>query len=277
MVPLRGSIEPAIVSGRPPVNSAEVALGTVTMNVLHKHIGDTVRAASASGEHEYRIVGSAVFPTLNNDQPLADAAMFTGPGLAPLLDPNNDSSYLVARFTAGADVATVVRRVGQMTRFVPTQQLFAGEASVLLPAPPVEVARLHQIGWYPVMLAGLIGVLATLAVGYTLITSVGRRRRDLAILKTIGFDRRQVGATISWHATTVAVIGLIVGIPAGWYVGINAWRLVANGLGVSAAPTIPALALVLTIPAVVGICNLAALIPGRTAARTRPAIELRSS
>ena len=103
--------------------------------------------------------------------------MFTRSGLAPLLDPNNDSSYLVARFTADADPTRVTRKIRTMPRFVPTQNLFAGESSVFRPTPPVEVDRLRQIDWYPVILAALIATLAMLAVGYTLSTSVRRRRR----------------------------------------------------------------------------------------------------
>jgi len=273
---LRGAIEPAIVTGRAPHAPDEVALGTGTMRALHKHIGDVVRAVSATGRRDYRIVGSAVFPTLSNDQPFADAAMFTRPGFGPLLDPNNDSSYLVGRLTAGADAAQVARRVRAVPRFIETESLFAPESAVLRPSPPVEVKRLREIAWYPFIVAALIATLAILAVGYTLSTSVRRRRRDLAVLKTIGFGRRQIGATIGWHATTVAAIGVVVGIPVGCYTGAFAWRLVAYGLGVSTRPTIPAFALVLLIPAAIAACNLTAFVPARAAARTRSATELRS-
>ena len=68
----------------------------------------------------------------------------------------------------------------------------------------------------------------------------------------------------------------MIGVPTGWFVGTYAWRLLANGLGVSITPTIPVIALFLTIPATIAVCNVIAMIPARTAVRTRPAIELRS-
>ena len=39
------------------------------------------------------------------------------------------------------------------------------------------------------------------------------------MLKTLGFDRGQVRMTVAWQATTVAGIGLLVGIPLGGSVG----------------------------------------------------------
>jgi ABC-type lipoprotein release transport system permease subunit len=140
----------------------------------------------------------------------------------------------------------------------------------------VEVDRLRQVNWLPVTLAGLLSLLALLAVGHALVTSVRRRRRDLAVLKTLGFDRGQIRATIAWQATTLALVGLIIGIPAGILVGSFVWRQVATGLGIATTPQIPVLALLLTIPAALVAVNLIAYAPARAAARTRPAVALRS-
>ena len=133
-----------------------------------------------------------------------------------------------------------------------------------------------NVGGLPAILGALLGGLALLAVGHALVTAVRRRRRDLALLKTLGFDRAQVRATIAWQATTLATVGLVVGIPAGLIVGRLVWRLVADGLGVSTTATIPTLALLLAIPAVLALVNLIAFFPARAAAQTRPAVALRS-
>ena len=119
-------------------------------------------------------------------------------------------------------------------------------------------------------------MLALLAVGHALVTSVRRRRRELAVLKTLGFDRRQIRATIAWQATTLATVGLIIGIPAGIIIGNLVWRLVANGLGVATTATIPTLAILLTVAGALAVVNLIAFFPARAAAQTRPAVVLRS-
>ena len=110
-------------------------------------------------------------------------------------------------------------------------------------------------------LAGLLSLLALLAVGHALVTSVRRRRRDLAILKTLGFDNRQIRATIAWQATTLATFGLIIGIPAGIVVGGFVWSQVANGLGITTTANIPSLALLLAIPTALVAANLIAFSP----------------
>ena len=104
-------------------------------------------------------------------------------------------------------------------------------------------------------------MLALVAVGHALVTSVRRHRRELAVLKTLGFDRHQIRATVAWQATTIATAGLIVGIPAGVIIGSLVWRQVANGLGISTTPAVPALALILVIPCALAAVNVIAFFP----------------
>ena len=80
----------------------------------------------------------------------------------------------------------------------------------------------------PLILAGLFGLVALATLVHVLVTSVRRRRRDLAILRTIGFTRRQIVATIAWQATTIAVIALLIGVPLGFLVGRFTWALFAD-------------------------------------------------
>ncbi|MGO9876387.1 MAG: FtsX-like permease family protein [Acidimicrobiia bacterium] len=263
---LRGTIEPEIIAGRAPATPLEVALGSTTLRTLGKHIGDTVQASGPHTKHEYLIVGQAVFPAIGQIQPLADGAAFTGSGFAPLFDPNNFSRYLLGDFTPNANRAAVEHWIATNPDLSP--------ASV--PSLPVEIDRIHQIDWLPTTLAILLAALALIAVGHAVITSVRRRRRELALLKTLGFKRRQVRITIAWQATTLAAIGLLIGLPTGLVAGRLAWRLIANNLGVTNTSTTPTLALALVIPATIALINLVAFLPARTAAHTRPALTLRS-
>jgi len=268
---VRGTISPDIIAGRTPKRSGEVALGTASLADLGKKIGSTVHGQGPDGSRNYRIVGTAAFPKLDNPQPLANGATFTGAGLAHLLSPtasSNSSEYLMGRVTRGARLATVEHRVAGIARF--------GIERPFGPSVPVEVDRLRQVDWVPVALAALLAVLALLAVGHALVTSVRRHRRELAVLKTLGFDRHQTRATVAWQATTLATVGLILGIPVGLLIGNFIWRQVADSLGVSATPPIPVLVLLLIIPCALAAVNLIAYLPARAAARTRPAVALRA-
>jgi hypothetical protein len=264
---LRGSIAPEVVAGRAPRGPGEIALGSVTLRALHKHIGDSVKAHGPNGTRNFSIVGRIVLPTIADAQPLADGASFTNAGLAPILQAGeNQTHFVLVRMAPGADPAEVKRRAGAVRQL----RIVGGQKA------SVEINRLEQINWFPLILAGLLATLALAAVAHALVTSVRRRRREIALLKTIGFRRGQVGAMVAWQATTLAVVGLVVGIPIGLLVGRAVWRLVADGLGISTGATLPALWLASTVVATLALVNLIAFFPARAAARTPPAVALRS-
>ncbi|MDQ6728908.1 MAG: FtsX-like permease family protein [Actinomycetota bacterium] len=94
------------------------------------------------------------------------------------------------------------------------------------------------------------------------------------MLKTIGFERGQVRATLAWEASTLAVVGIVLGVPAGVVVGRLAWSLVAHNLGVATTVVLPALALGLVVPGTLLLVNAIAYFPARAAARTRTGVAL---
>ena len=271
---LLGTIDPEVVEGRAPSRPDEVALGTVTLHALHKHVGDTVRARGPRGSRVYKVVGRIVLPSLGEPQPLADGASFTASGLIPILTAGaNESHFLLARFAPHADHAAITRQLTVLARRNAVNKDLSNTGG---PTTPVEIRRLEQINWFPAILAVLLTMLALVAVGHALVSSVRRRRRELALLKTIGFDRRQVGATVAWQATTLASVGLVIGIPVGLVAGRAVWRAVAGGLGVSTGATISPVAVALTVVGALALVNLIAFLPARAAGKTRPAAALRS-
>jgi len=114
------------------------------------------------------------------------------------------------------------------------------------------------------------------ALGLTLVSSVRRRRRDLALLKTLGFTRRQLGAAVAWQSTVVAAAGLIIGVPLGIAVGRWLWLAFARELSAVPDPVVPAASIALAAVAALVLANLVAAVPGRQAARTPAALMLRA-
>lgn len=265
---MRGdAVTPEVLAGRAPQGPREVAVGSKTLDALGKRVGSTVRVKGRSTAREFEIVGRVALPTLGQGQPLADGAVFTGAGYAPLFDQNLFQRYFVVRFAADADRASVTRRLAAIPQLSPPSG----------PTQPVEVARVRQADWFPIALAVLLGTLGLVVVGHALVTSVQRRRAEFAVLKTLGFERRQVRATIAWHATAVAAVGLLIGIPIGLLVGNLVWREVARGFGTAAITATPLVAVLLTIPSALVLVNLVALLPARAAARPLPAVGLLSA
>lgn len=111
---------------------------------------------------------------------------------------------------------------------------------------------------------------------HALVVSVGRRRREVGLLKVLGFVRRQAALVVVWQTTTVAVAGLVVGLPLGIAAGRAAWGLFADDLGFVAVPVVVAWSLVALAAGTIAVANLLAAGPAVAAARTRPASLLRA-
>jgi putative ABC transport system permease protein len=144
--------------------------------------------------------------------------------------------------------------------------------TVLRQLPSEDVLNLRSVDSLPPLLAGL----GVATVGNTLVASVRQRRRELAILKTIGFVRRQVAAVVAWQATSFSLVALIVGIPLGVVGGRWAWNLVASGLGSVSPPIVPALWIAAVVPAALVVVNVIAAWPGWVAGRVAPAVVMRN-
>jgi ABC-type lipoprotein release transport system permease subunit len=141
---------------------------------------------------------------------------------------------------------------------------------------PAEIVNYRSMGATPALLAGSLAAGAVVALGLTLVASVRRRRRDLALLKALGFTGAQVSAAVSVQATVVGIVGLVVGLPLGIALGRWLWTLFAHQIYAVPTPTVPVGGIVLVAVAAMVLVNLIAVAPGRSAARTPPALVLRA-
>jgi hypothetical protein len=267
--PGKGSLRPAVVEGREPTRPDEVALGATTMRALGKRIGDTVEVSGVGEPQRLRVVGRVIV-----NQGDAGAAVAPGKGAITHVDlwrrvgppgmPVTPSSFFV-RLDPAADRQ---RAIAQLERDFPD--------TVVFPLKQPDLTDLERVGYLPGLLAGLMALLALGTVTHALVTSVRRRRRDLAMLKTLGFTRGQVSQTVAWQATTFALLAALAGLPVGIAAGRWAWRLVADQLGVVSGPVVPPAPVLAVAAGAVLAANLAAAGPGWMAARVRPATVLRS-
>lgn len=279
---VRGSVFPTLIEGRPPQRPNEIVLGTTSLSRIHRSLGDTVPVAVNGQTRPMRIVGRAVFPTFGQGSfeptDLGEGAALTTEAMPLQFGPPGISAggyynFVLIRYAGGTDrdavTAQLRKAIGQRC---PTDQY----CRIHQAEPPPDVAGYGRVRATPLLLASLLGLLAVAMMTHALVTSVRRRRRDLAILKTLGFVQGQVATVVAWQATTLAAIALVVGLPLGIAAGRWTWSLFADQLGIAPTPSVPLFWLTLGIPATVILANVVAAVPGRLAARTQPALVLRT-
>jgi hypothetical protein len=80
-----------------------------------------------------------------------------------------------------------------------------------------------------------------------------------------------VAFTVLWQTSTIAAIGVLVGIPLGIATGRTVWRLFAGNLGVRADPTVDLWVVLVVGGGAIAFSNLLAVGPAIVASRSRPA------
>ena len=141
---------------------------------------------------------------------------------------------------------------------------------------PGDIQNYTGVRDTPLALGAVLALLAVGTLAHVLVTGVRRRRRDLAMLKTLGLLRSQLLRVVSWQATALAAAALLVGLPLGLLAGRWAWLLFADSAGVGSQADVPVPLVLLVIPVTLILAVLLAVVPGWTAARIRPALILRS-
>ena len=106
---------------------------------------------------------------------------------------------------------------------------------------------------------------------HMLLSSLNRRRQEMGLLKSLGFVRRQIALSVSWQTTTVAAVGIVLGIPLGIAAGRLVWSAFASNLGVVADPVVKAWVVVAVAVGTLVVANLLAVGPALVASWTRAA------
>ena len=266
-------IAPPVLSGHDVRTAGQVVLGATTLAQLHKHIGDEVTILNGGGgRFRLRIAGVATLPSYGIQGTL-HTEMGTGAVLAYRVIPGAATSQpndILVTLRPGADRAAAAR---ELQRLVPVDP---GGGEVIPVQRPAEIVNYRSMGATPALLGAALAAGAVAALALTLFASVRRRRRDLALLKTIGFTRRQLAAAVAWQSTIAVALGAVVGVPLGIALGRFLWDLFAREISVVPEPTVPGPAVVLIAVGALVLANIVAAVPGRLAGRTPTALLLRA-
>jgi ABC-type lipoprotein release transport system permease subunit len=277
----RSDVGPSIIDGRKPVADDEIALGPDTLRDLGLELGDKVDAYGAEGTSDQEepgrrtharmeVVGTAVIPQAGQ---LGEGAALTLDGLAKLNSRAQDQLYFV-RVAPGTSAGYVVERFREMFPRAPADQVsvFGSEQA----GADDPLLKLDTIDTAPVALTVMTIALAAIVLGHVFLSSMRARRRDVAVLRVLGFSRGQTIRAVGWQACVYAFVALAIGIPLGLLAGRFAWNVYARDLGVVPEAAMPWIDLGLTVILALALTALAAAPAAWHAVRTRPAVLLRS-
>jgi hypothetical protein len=278
-------IQPPLLSGHDLKAAGQVVLGTATLQMLHKSVGDTVVVSSGrSKPTTLQIVGTATMPAFGQ---AGSSHLEMGVGailnytLIPLFErdifdlPPGPNAILI-RYRPGVSAAQgsksiqhAVDEAGGGGGNSPGNLINSVER-------PAQIVDYRSLGSTPIELGAVLSGGALIALGLILLSSVRRRRRDIALLKALGFSRRQVIATVAVQSTIAVGLGAVVGLPLGILVGRTLWDVFANSIHAIPHVVVPTATLLIIAGVALVMANLIAALPARLAAQTSPAILLRA-
>ena len=264
---LKGDPHFSLLAGREPTDDHEVALGPDQFRRLASASATASRLArQGAGPRELVVVGRVLVPGFDDD-PFTAGVLLTPDALDGVRQ-SEGSDRLVLNWRQGVSPTDALRR---LRRDFPN-----AVSAYSRPLPPGEVANLARVDDFPRVLVAFLVVLALATTAHALLTSVRRRRRDLAVLRCVGFVRAQLLSTVAWQSMTLVVIAVALGIPLGIGLGRWTWTIVADQIGVATDALTPDVAFTLVVPAALGAACLLAAGPAWLAARPRPADVLRA-
>jgi hypothetical protein len=251
-----------VLSGRAPAGAGEVALGPAALQRAKAHLGDTVTVGDPAAGRRADVVGEMLAITDTGDS--YDQSAVLPPQLLEEVKRGAGFRQAYVTVAPGADRKQVLADLGR--------DLEVDD----LTTPPTPIAHLDQLrsmlGW----LALFLGVLGVVALAHAVSAAGRRRRRELGVLRAVGFTPRQSVFTLASMALLIAGVGAAVGMAFGVIAGKVVWRAMADGVHVAPDLRVPVVALLLAIPVAAAAAALVASVPGWRAARMDVADVLRA-
>ena len=280
---IKGHLLLSSVAGHTPDATGEIGLGATTMRQAGARLGSIVHVTVqlASGGRRtvpFRVVGQLSLPVLGNAVSLGSGAVFTLTGYEDAACPPGPQRAAcrktVLRSTNGGVLASVVP--GPRGEVTINRYFERYRSLTALAVTPTSLINFGEAVNFPLIFGAILAVFGAATLLHLLVVSVSQRRREVGLLKVVGFVNGQVASTVAWQATTLAVAGIVIGVPTGVVVGGTIWRAFANNLGAVPVSVVPVWLIALLVAGVLVVANLIAVAPALVATRSKPRDLLRT-
>jgi hypothetical protein len=259
----RGHLVPPVLEGRAPEADDEIALGRLEAEELGTGVGGHVTVQTSRGTRVFDVVGLEVMPSLAGNDGVGKDALVRLSALQTL-DPTATVTSGAATVRADAPAGTAERIYKRLTHWDPSQ----GPIPTLASSMPGTILNSNRVRSTPYLLVAVLGALGVLIIGFVVPTSIRRQRREWAVLRTMGADRRWITCTALWQAISITLIPVVLGIPLGLLGGARVFRLFSDAMGVVDSASAP-----LLLAVGVGLAVLVLTVVAALAAIHRPAVR----
>lgn len=263
-------------TGRTPTQEDEVVIDAHLAETSGATVGELVQVATRGGVEQFRLVGVAQ----SGEQPGSSAALFFTPATVAR---RAGTTEPLALLIAGDGSTSPDALAPRIAAAIGDAEVRSGAAAV---ADDLEQARMgvqdltRVLTLFAVIGVGLGGVVAVNAFALTL----AQRRREHALLRTLGASPRQLLALAGGEALLVALLGGLGGWGLGFAVAGAMQRAFAETTGGFSSDALGTVAVRASLPALAAtlLCgSLAALgavaVPAWRAARVAPLASLRDA
>ncbi|MEU0139203.1 FtsX-like permease family protein [Streptomyces albidoflavus] len=272
------ALAPHLLSdGREPAAAGEVVLAPAPGAEAGARVGDRLALLTAQGREEVRVVGIATRP--GPAEPEGAATAFLTEDALAGLNPAPAEADAVAVFAEpGAAAGTVADAVRAALPDSPLA-VHTGTGKESGTAGANRAAALDEVATLLAIMALIGCFVSVFVVSGTFAFSIAQRRRELALLRTVGATPAQVTRMVTAEAAALgaaaSAVGCLIGVQ-----GSDGITAVLQHYGMAPADMeVPVSVPVLVISFVIGLAVALAgvLAASRRAARVRPAETLRES
>jgi putative ABC transport system permease protein len=261
-----------LIAGGPPAGSSDVVMDAGTAQKYDFSVGQQVRILTTGPTQTFTITGIAEFGTANN---LAGAtlAAFTLPTAQAIAQETGKLNDINVVSTPGVNKSAVQQAIAKV---LPSGvEVVTGQAVVNESTNSVNQA----LGFFSTAL--LVFAFISLFVGaFTIFNTfsiiVGQRTRELALLRIVGANRRQIFRSVLGEAAITGLMSSVIGLALGVLAAIGLEALL-RGFGITLPPGSLVFAprtVIVGLVVGLGVTVVSALGPARGAIRIPPVAAL---
>lgn len=262
-----------ITTGAAPTRPGEVAIDGAVASQASLVVGDSIQVLTGTGLHDVTITGIVSFGGADAE-PSRRTTLVAEPFAAEILGESGVSQVRIA-FAADADPADVIHALSDA---LPGATVRTG-AEYIAAEQSAVTSPIAFLSTFLLAFAGIATVVSTTIIYNTVSIALAQRRRESALLRAVGAERRQVLLSVMIETAIIGAVATAIGLGIG-LLGVGALKslMTAVGLTFLDGPTvISTTSLAIAASAGLFATLISAWLPARRAAAAAPVEALRAA